>query len=232
MAQISYDHHPDFFSALKRRSGGPGSSSIQHARQDMRDHIQEAPAFIIRYFQMLPLIDATIARLYYLEKLSQDQISDLLDITQAAVSRRLKFIMVRVKFLLKMPTLNPMQVRNDFEYLFPEELFEFAFFFYWEHAQNRVKYFIKTSQSGAANKFARVMVYLEEWVNRDEADLTDEEQDKKVMALTYYEYFQFTREKSHIITFLFKKSDPQRTRALVSGQSILTPEEAALVPAM
>lgn len=226
---LSYDEHPELFSLIFRRSGQAQS------RQSLRDLIMDSQGFILRYFMMLPQIDYTIARLYYIERLSQDQISEILNITQAAVSRRLKFILVRVKFLLKMPTLDPIQARQDFLDLFPEELFEFAYFFYWECAQNRVKYFIKTSQSGAANKFARVMDYLEELAALDEKTLEEDDprQRQKMLALIYVEYFRYTRSKSNIITYLFKKADHLRSRALVNGPSIYTvdTEEPAAVAA-
>lgn len=220
---ISYDEHPELFSLINKRTG-----QYAQARTSMRDMIAESQNFILRYFMMLPQIDYTIARLYYIERLSQDQISNLLNITQAAVSRRLKFILVRVKFLLKMPYLDPIQIRKDFEELFPEELFEFAYFFYWENAQNRVKYFIKTSQSGAANKFARVMDYLEQLAALDDDRIAEDYdlQAKKGLALIYLDYFRYTRSKSNIITFLYKKNDALRTKALIQDESIFEPEVA------
>jgi hypothetical protein len=222
--QMSYDEYPELFSLISRRT-----NDFNQGRQSIRDLIGESQTFILRYFTMLPQIDFTIAKLYYIERLSQDQISDILGITQAAVSRRLKFVLIRVKFLLKMPTLSPIQVRTDFEMLFPEELHEFAYFFYFESAQNRVKFFIKTSQSGAANKFARVNSYLEKLVSLDDATIVNdlEMQKKKYLALVYLEYFRFTRLKSNIITFLFKRFDPIRARSLIPGPSILPAPESA-----
>lgn len=212
--QLSFDQHPEFYSLLSR--GLPQQSS----RRSLRDLIQESRGFISRYFLMLPPIDYHIARLYYFDGLSQDQISQLFNITQAAVSRRLKFITARVRFLLKMPTLNPIQVRDDFEQLFPPSLFELAYFFYWENAQNRVKHFIKTSQSGAANKFAKVMEYLENLVAQPEEGLDEDTAHKRYLALVYLEYFRYTRHKANIITYLFKKNDSVRAECLVQGPSI------------
>lgn len=210
----SFDLHQDFYSLLSHQNTLPPS------RHSLRDLIQESQSFILRYFLMLPPIDYNIARLYYLEGLSQDQISQLFSITQAAVSRRLKFITTRVKFLLKMPTLNPIQVREDFQDLFPPHLFEFAYFFYWENAQNRVKFFIKTSQSGAANKFVKILKYLES-LTQDSSQTLDPDQDRKrYLAFIYLEYFHYTRQKANIISFLFKKNDPLRTDCLVQGPSI------------
>lgn len=171
---------------------------------------------------MLPQIDYCIARMYYLEKLSQNQISILLGITQAAVSRRLKYILIRIRFILRMPSLNPIQVRDDFNVLFPEELFEFAYFFYWELSQNRVKFFIKTSQSGASNKFASVVHFLEELVAIDDTTIENDfdAQQKKCLALTYLDFYRYTRDKSNTISALFKRNDGLRTGALIYGPRI------------
>lgn len=212
---LSFDQHAEFYSLLSRQNPLPGNS-----RRSLRDLIQESQSFILRYFLMLPPIDYHIARLYYIDGLSQDQISNLFSITQAAVSRRLKFITTRVKFLLKMPTLNPIQVREDFLELFPDHLFEFAYFFYWENAQNRVKYFIKTSQSGAANKFSKVISYLEELTAAPAEGESDEQARRRYLALVYLEYFRYTRQKANIITYLFKKNDALRADCLVQGPSI------------
>jgi hypothetical protein len=121
-----------------------------------------------------------------------------------------------------MPSLNPIQVRDDFHVLFPEELFEFAYFFYWEFSQNRVKFFVKTSQSGAANKFLSVMKFLEEISITPDGDIIDDfdAQQKKCLALMYLDYFRYTRNKSNTISALFKRNDSLRTGSLVQGPRI------------
>jgi hypothetical protein len=220
---ISFDEHSDMFSRIAR--DGPGWD----ARQSLRDLIQDDPALFLRHFRMLPGIDYDIARFYYVQKLSQDQISRLLSITQAAVSRRLKYILTRVKFLLKQPTLDPIEAREDFLVLFPPQLFEFAYFFFWEHAQNRVKFFIQTSQSGAANKFGNVLAHIQKEAERPDAEIEDiddpdEYEDalrRKFLANTYYDYFQASRKKDNVVTWLFKKNDSQRVGSLVQGESVL-----------
>lgn len=213
----SYDEHSDLFSLMSSQGG-----SNLDIRENLRDLISASPEFILRYFFMLPQIDYQIARMYYLEKLSQNQISNILNITQAAVSRRLKYILVRIRFILRMPEHNPIQVREDFHLLFPEELFEFAFFFYWEYSQNRVKFFVKTSQSGAANKFLSVMHFLEEISAIADIDIEGDfaAQQKKCLALVYYDYFRYTRNKSNTISALFKANDTRRTGSLVQGPKI------------
>lgn len=211
--QVSYDLAPDLFSTLEDRSG-MGQSKV-----DFKVLIVDSYEFIYKYLKLLPPLDQTISRLYYKENLSQDQISDLLGISQAAVSRRLKFTIDRIKFLIKMPTLNPLQVRKDFEIIFPESLRETAFYFYWEFAQNRVKYLISTSQSGAANKFRKIVDLLEEegkLVNsgKDVMD-TDSKEEYAGLILIYLDYFRSLQKRPNVISHLYKKNDKKRASALV-----------------
>lgn len=231
MAQnVSFDEYPELFSYIAHKL------PQGHNRRTMRDLVQDAREYVEKYFSLLPPVDQQISHLYYIEQLSQDQISKLFGITQAAVSRRLKFIEGRLRFLLKQPTQNPTQVSEDFTTIFPADLVEFAFFFYHEYAQNRVKYFIKTSQSGAANKFNRVLAYLEKLTALPETgpydpaalaklglasvDPSDIEY-RRYLGQTYLEYFRYIKSNSSVMACLYKKNDLTRADALMDGESII-----------
>lgn len=210
---ISYEEHSDFVSILHH-------SSQIGAHSNFRELMKASRSFIVRYFQLLPTVDCDIARLYYLDEMSQEQISRMFDITQAAVSRRLKFIKERLKFLMKMPHLNPIVVREELKELFPEPLFEFAYFFYWEGAQNRVKYYIETSQSGAANKFAKVLEHIRGIEEPEEGCEDPQAHRLHYLTLIYREYFEFIAGKSNTITYLYKKQDNLRVNAHYQGPAI------------
>ena len=228
----SFDESPDFFSKVCE------DHVEKNSRENFKNLIRDSFSFIVRYFYFLPSIDQDIARLYYLDGMSQDQISKLLEISQAAVSRRLKYIIYRIKFLLRMPDLNPIQVRGDLDQLFPKELFEFAYFFYWELAQNRVKYFIETSQSGAANKFKKINYHLsyvicESYIRwffslggffNQLSDINILDINQRYLALVYKDYFDEIKKRDNVISFLCKKNDKIRTNSLVIGDSILKEE--------
>jgi len=214
---LSFDEHPDFFTFLGQ-SSIPGSSRSKVTLQDLMRSSQQ---YIERYLSRLSRLDRDIASLYYIDGLSQEQICSLFGISQAAVSRRLKFIIKRLKFLFRMPSQSLEQVRTDFQEIFDEDLFEFAFFFYWEFAQNRIRFFIETSQSGASNKSRQVLAHLEKISTSpvDEEDAVAVH--KKLTALMYLDYFRFIREKSNVITFLYKRNDGDRAGSLRRGASIL-----------
>lgn len=213
--ESSYDNKPEFFSLISK-------NSVQaNPKQHVKNIIRESFDFIARYLNFLPAIDQDIAKLYYVDGLSQDQIKKLFGVCQAAISRRVKFIFVRIKFLLRTPSLNPIQVREDLRFLLEDDLFEFAYLFYWELAQNRVKYYIETSQSGAANKLIKIIEYLKNITDSETKEGDAEADKRKYLALVYLDYFQFIYKKSNVITWVFKKSDKYRNQPVVLGDPII-----------
>ena len=210
----SFNSKPDFFSLLSK------NTNTENPKQHVKNVVKNSFDFVCRYLSFLPPIDQDIARLYYMDGLSQDQIKKLFGVCQAAISRRVKYIFIRIKFLLRAPSLNPIQVREELRFLLDDSLFEFAYMFYWELAQNRVKHYIETSQSGAANKLIKTISVLKkmtEWTE-DPGDPMWER--KKYLALVYLDYFQFIHKKSNIITFVFKKSDKYKPNSIQTGDNI------------
>jgi predicted DNA-binding protein YlxM (UPF0122 family) len=197
-------------------------------KSNLKELFRDSFIFIIKYLTLLPTIDYDIALFYFIEDLSQEQIRDILNISQSAISTRLKYIKYRINFLLKIPSLNPLQVREDFKILFPDSLFEFAYFYYFELAQNRVKYFVQNSQSGVANKFKDILEYLTHISHLNILDLSKCDKDlmnfekKKYLALIYLDYFRFVKKKSNTINFICKKNDYIRSNSLEYGKDILS----------
>lgn len=210
----SFNLKPDFFSLLSK------GTNIENPKQHLKNVVRNSFSFVSRYLSFLPPIDQDIAKLYYVDGLSQDQIKKLFGVCQAAISRRIKYIFIRIKFLLRAPSLNPVQVREELRVLLDDSLFEFAYMFYWELAQNRVKYYVETSQSGAANKLLKILKVLKVLSEAEESSTDPLWEKKKYLALVYRDYFEFIHERSNVITFVFKKSDKYRPNSIVSGKSI------------
>ena len=198
------------------------NNSIEVPKSNFKDLVRGSYEYISKYFSLLTMVDQRIAYLYFIERLKQEQIGNLLGVSQAAISNRLFYIKHKLRFYLKQPSLNPIEVREDFELIFPEDLREGAFYFYWETTQSRVKYFIEMGQSGAANKLSKVISYLEKTKNRLESkkDMTDEEERLYCSALIYLEYFQYIRGNSRAHKSLFKKNDLYRANTLYLGKDI------------
>ena len=199
-AEISYEESPDFFSGVAAKVIPLKNRSV------LKNLVRDSYKFIIRYLSLLPPIDCNLAKYYYIDGLSQEQIRDLFNISQSAVSRRLRYIFNRVNFLVRAPSLNPIQVRKDLRFLFSEELFEFAYFYYFELAQNRVKFFVGASQSGVANKFKDILELLEKIISEKEPKFNKSDKDimnlekKRCLALIYLDYFRFINKKSGLQT--------------------------------
>ena len=132
----------------------------------------------------------------------------------------------RIAKLMKMPTVSPVIVRKDFKTIFRgrEDLFEPAFFVYFEPSQSRVQYFLGTSQSGAANKIKQINKYLENLLAplqaKDEEDLTDEECDLKELVIQYMDFFLDTRTRAKDFTYLYKANDSLRKNSMVWREPI------------
>lgn len=220
-AKVCYEDNPDFFSKISS-----GVVPLKN-RNTLKNLIRDSYNFIVRYLSLLSLIDRDLAKYYYIYGLSQRQIKELFDISQSAVSRRLRYVLNRINFLLRAPSLNPIQVRTDLEFLFEDtDLFEYAYFYYFELAQNRVKFFVGASQSGVANKFKDILRYLQNIIDievskndKSDKDIMNLER-KRYLALVYLDYFVFINKKSNIINFLCKKNDEIRSKSLVFGDSI------------
>lgn len=222
----SFDNCQHFYGDTKQVTQTSGS-----VKNNLRDLIRNSQSFILKYFKMLSVFDYQVCRMYFIDGMCQDQISKTHNITQAAISRRLRFSIHRVKFLIKMPNLNPISVRNDFRILFPEELFEIAYFFYWENTQNRVKYFIDISQSGASNRYRDILTVLDNYRNLSDEQVKDNPllYKRKVLSLIYYEYFLLAKDKSNVVSFLFKRNDKIRVNNIYRGASVLETNEVKVL---
>lgn len=197
-------------------------SIFRSSRTEFSNLISQGYPLLVKYYPYLSPLDQDMLRLYYIYGMSQNNIANLMGWVQAAVSRRIKSVFDRIKFLIKRPTNNPIEVREDLMELFPDHLFEFAYFFYWELTQNRVKLFIESSQSGAANKLIQIIDFLESEKSRvSKLSLEDPSVLRtQYLVLTYLEHFYFIRERSNILSFLYKKNDFLRSHAHYKGESI------------
>ena len=217
---ISFDDSADYFSSI------PVNYEVLGGKQTyLKDLITSSRNMAMRLFRQLSFIDYEIIRLYYFEGLTQQQISSLLDVTQGAVSKRLANVFKRLKLLLKMPKTSPVEVREDFRKLFDDDLFDIAYFFYFEPVQNRVKFFIDTSQSGASNKFRQIIAYLEKVKEREVEGLSLAELDRQQMAISYYDFFKDTKERALQWLFLYKGNGKPRLNAIQQGDSIFDAEK-------
>ena len=220
----SFDENSDHVSYLYNLSSARQDEAIS-VRETISDNYQ----YFHRFLEHLPRIDQEMARFYYIDRLSQTQIASLFGICQAAVSYRLKFILSRIKFIIKMPTLNPLQVREDFLKIFPSDLYEFAYLFYFIRSQNRVKNFITTSQSGASNKHSQIIKHLETLKKETEDDKGDPKiAEQHYLVLVYLDYFRYIKKCSNVLSCLYKKKGLRKHNTFCKGKSLFDSDESEL----
>lgn len=174
---------------------------------------------IYKQFLWLPRVDQDYYRLYYLQGFSQRHIKNFLDISQSAVGRRLASIQDKLKSLLRQPSMNPIQVREDLQALLGDSLWETAFFYYWECNQNRVANLLETTPSGASYRLDRILKQLESLANSENVSA---ESELKYLALSYLDYFRFIKASANI-NHIFKKTELVKRDSLQNTRSVFEP---------
>jgi hypothetical protein len=185
-------------------------SEIEWGRvESLKDLISEAPDYLDPFLAFLPNdLDRETARLYWGLSLSQAQIADILHVTQSGISSRLVRLEKRIRVLIQIPSLCPLQVRDDLRRLFPEDedLFEVAFHVYFNGGNRlRVGKIMGMSNGWAQHVFERIEKAL--------ASHSDP------LAKVYLEHFdRFMAD--NLFSAATKMNDDLRAGALVEGPSI------------
>lgn len=169
-----------------------------HRSKDLfAEMLKENLPSIYRQFLWLPKVDQDYYRLYYLQGFSQRHIKTILDISLSAVGRRVHSVQAKLRFLLLMPSLDPILVKEDLQALIGE-LWETAVFYYWENNQTRVATLLETTPSGASYRLDKIIALLKE---------KSEQEETKYVALPYYEFFVGIKTRVNVINHVFKKED-------------------------
>src|ERR1019366_6638071 len=122
-----------------RRNAVDFTPWTEGALESFKDLILANKDDIEPYINSLSPYDKFIANHFFFMDMNQTQIADLLGIVQAAVSHRLTRLPPKLKLMMLAPTRDPTIARTDLLQLFDEwELFEIAFYYYFEHSTTRV----------------------------------------------------------------------------------------------
>ncbi len=202
----------------------------------VREWAQENPEAARRYFDRLPRTDCEICRLYLLEGVTQEQVSDLLEIDQSVVSRRLHSSVDLLGVLVKCPARDQGQLGSDLEGLLPPDLAEAAALFCVHLSPSQVMDLLRVSESSAANKLTKVLAHLEKLValpengpydattlgtlalvGDDGVPLADDKvADRRRLASQYLEYLRLVKEKLRKLPHM-----SQRSTSRLRGPSIV-----------
>jgi hypothetical protein len=211
--------------------------------QRVRDLAQQHPEMALSLFGWLPAVDYEICRLYFVEGLTQEGVSSIIGIGQPEVSGRLHSCIKLLPFLLKRPTGNPIELRNDLLELLPRRLVEPAHVLYLNVSPSRAADLLTVSESTVRNLRKEVVTHLEELAGLpqrgpyDQATLMDlgmtdaagavladgEVARRRELASSYLEDFRRAEKASPRLVRAFRKNEGNRANALIKGEPIIGP---------
>lgn len=209
---LNLAEHENLVSSIADKEGRTGETI-----DTFGELIRQSYDSIEAYLYKLPAIYRHLVQLYYLNGLTQDKIAKHLDISQAAVSTRLATLKQRLRFVLQMPSQEPMQVKRDLHSVLAPEVAEFAICFYWEVLQNRVRSLIETSTSGASNKLRAIIREIELVQSKLDFDKV-EDQEKLILTEAYLDYFRTIQISGDRHKFAYRKNDESRRGAHIECQ--------------
>jgi DNA-directed RNA polymerase specialized sigma subunit len=143
-------------------------------RESIQTLAKESPDLVMKYIMMLQSgLDQCIARMYWVERLTQDQISLLIHMTQVAIWKRLNSILRKLRFIIQAANIDdPIQVKSDLESLLEGEdgeNIEIAYLQFFEGSLSRTATILGISPTRASNGIKRILQRLEEKVSRGDA---------------------------------------------------------------
>jgi DNA-directed RNA polymerase specialized sigma24 family protein len=134
------------------------SSSVDNGAGDLDYGLLE------KYLYRIPVREADLIRLYYKDKMKQEQIAKLFGITQAAVSYRLHRGIKRIQFLRTIPELS----KSDFDYelgpKFSDQDREILWRMYETTCQSEIAKIMNLTQGRVRHRFFRALGKIKELI--------------------------------------------------------------------
>jgi hypothetical protein len=216
----------------------PADTVLQLARE----MAQEQPERMLSAIGWLPAVDYEICRFYFVQQVAQKGVSILLGIGQSEVSSRLHSCVKLLPFLLKRPTRNPIELRNDLLELLPPHLMEIAYHLYLNFSPSRVADLLgpHVSESTIRNRRKDIVTHLEKLaalpsrgpyghaaltglglIDPAGAVLADDEvARRRELAFRYLEDFRGAMKVSARMVRAFRKNEAARANALFKSGPI------------
>jgi len=154
-----YDNIEDFID----RQFGP------EAEQDLSSLVDAGPSsldygLLERYLYRIPIREADLIRLYYKDKMKQEQIAKLFRITQAAVSYRLHRGIKRIQFLRTIPELEKKDFDIELAPKFSEQDREILWRMYETTCQSEIAKQMSLTQGRVRHRFFRALGKIKELI--------------------------------------------------------------------
>ena len=206
---LSLDENIDYYSNIASDYNLEEYSSTKDTFGDLESH-----NVLFKYLKHLSSIDSTFVILSYMYRMSQENISKFLQISQVGVSVKIRRALQKIKFVLTFPKLDLLEVRSDLLTIFGKsELFYVSYFFYWNHTQSRTRHFLNITQCSSACKLQEVLEYLNKSVENEDDDIS-------FLSRVYLDFFNAISEKSNILNMFFR-NDFEKNSRLTESTSLI-----------
>ena len=160
------------------------------------------------------LLDRMIAKLYWINQMTQEQIADILQMTQCAVFKRIRSLSKKLKFLILQPTQDPIQIRSDLQILLlgeNEETIEVSYLWYFEGSLSRVATLMGISSSRSSSAARSALQILENNFIQGKGNPT---------AGIYLNHYRRILKSAGVLQTINKTKEKDR-QTLIRGPSIL-----------
>ena len=166
-----YSNKEEDIEDLIDRKSNPGLDVELDLNQELSVGVQsdEILSFddIEKYLDRIPKKEADIIKLYYKDRMKQEQIARLFNVTQAAISYRLDRGVKRIQFLRTIPELYIDQFEEEMGELFDDENIVLMWNMYKTTSQSVVAKMMGLTQGRVRNKFFKNLEILKERIEQE-----------------------------------------------------------------
>lgn len=145
------------------------------------------------YLARIPEMESDLINLYYRDKMKQEQIARLFNITQAAVSYRLQKGRKRIQFLRTIPRLDKTEFEIDLGPKFSDQDREILWLMYIYTCQSKIAKELKLTQGRVRHRFFRALDQLKGFIVTE-----SREKQNRLMNLKRFNKTQAEIEKAEM----------------------------------
>ena len=160
--RYNFNYEDDSIEDFIEKSFGPESEVDLSGTVDGSGELDYS--LIERYLYRIPIREADLIRLYYKDKMKQEQIAKLFRITQAAVSYRLHRGIKRIQFLRTIPELDKKDFDIELGPKFSEQDREILWRMYETTCQSEIAKIMNLTQGRVRHRFFRALGKIKELI--------------------------------------------------------------------
>lgn len=146
----------------------PEEDLIENIDDEERAQLnQDLTAKIVQLLDIIPPKEADYIDLYFVRRKKQAEIAEMFNVSQAAVSYRLKRGLNRIRFLLMVPLVKEDEMREDLKALFPPIDINILVGLWETTCQSEVAAQLQLTQGRVRHRFFKAVTILTEKAKED-----------------------------------------------------------------